>query len=280
MFLREIDERFEKKHASLFQQYYIILNAIPKVWKQNILREVHVYDATQEENEGVMKNVLMNVNTKRKSKFFFTLRCLFIQLLDLQSKRNGKNCYNSTEQIEWKVIWSFNLQAMKENKISEFNFKLLHNLLPNRYNLFKWKLCNNPLCLYDDQLHDNLHLFVKCKHTRLFWLKFGDIIRKLYNVNFSFDKFVLIEGYNLKNKIFKSLNFLIIYAKYAVYLTFMQAENRKLMFDEVSILCIFKRLIHNRLKIERNCKTKNLCIFKNTLIQENETCFMSCLSGV
>ena len=150
---------------------------------------------------------------------------------------------------------------MKENKISEFNFKLLHNLLPNRYNLFKWKLYNNPLCLYDDQLHDNLHLFVKCKHTRLFWLKFGDIIRKLYNVNFSFDKFVLIEGYNLKNKIFKSLNFLIIYAKYAVYLTFMQAENRKLMFHEVSILCIFKTLIHNRLKIERNCKTKKLCIF-------------------
>ena len=123
-------------------------------------------------------------------------------------------------------------------------------------------------------LHDNLHLFVKCKHTRLFWLKFGDIIRKLYNVNFFFDKFVLIEGYNLKNKIFKSLNFLIIYAKYAVYLTFMQAENCQLMFHEVSILCIFKRLIHNRLKIEKNCKTKNLCIFENTVIQENETCFI------
>ena len=30
MSLREIDERFEKKLASLFQEYYIILNAIPK----------------------------------------------------------------------------------------------------------------------------------------------------------------------------------------------------------------------------------------------------------
>ena len=49
MSLREIDERFEKKHASLFQEYYIIVNAIPKVWKQNMLRQVHVYDATQEE---------------------------------------------------------------------------------------------------------------------------------------------------------------------------------------------------------------------------------------
>ena len=218
----------------------------------------------------------MNVNTKRKSKFFYsTLSIHSIVRPPIEEK--WEEMLNSTEQIDWKVIWSFNLQAMKENKISEFNFKLLHNLLPNRYNLFKWKLCNNPLCLYDDQLHDNLHLFVKCKHTRLFWLKFGDIIRKLYNVNFSFDKFVLIEGYNLKNKIFKSLNFLgvkIIYAKYAVYLTFMQAENRKLMFHEVSILCIFKRLIHNRLKIERNCKTKKLCIFENTVIQENETCFI------
>ena len=55
MSLREIEERFEKKHASLFQEYYTIVNAIPKVWKQNMLRQVHVYDATREGNEGVMK---------------------------------------------------------------------------------------------------------------------------------------------------------------------------------------------------------------------------------
>ena len=82
------------------------------------------------------------------------------------------------------------------------------------------------------------------------------------NVGFYFDKFVLSKSYNLKNKIFKSLNFLIIYPKYSIYLSFMQARNRKLMFHEVSILCIFKSLLHNRLKIEKCCAFFKTLLFK------------------
>ena len=81
---------------------------------------------------------------------------------------------NISEQIDWQIIWSFNLQAVKENKISEFNFKLLHNLIPHRYNLYKWKLCNNPICLFDEDLHDSFHLFVDCQHTKSFWSRFSD----------------------------------------------------------------------------------------------------------
>ena len=116
MSLREIEERFEKKHASLFKiLYHSKCNS--QSWKQNMLKQVHVYDATREENEGVMKNVLMNVNTKR-SRSFFTLRCLFINVRP-PIEEKWEEMLNTTEQIDWKVIWSFNLQAMKENKISE-----------------------------------------------------------------------------------------------------------------------------------------------------------------
>ena len=166
------------------------------------------------------------------------------------------------------MIWQFNLQAIKENKIVEFNYKLLHNLIPHKYNLYKWKLSNDPLCSFDGELHDSIHLFVNCKQTKLFWLRFSDIVQILYKVVFSFNSSVLIEGYRLEDKRSRSLNFLIIYAKYAIYSTFIQAENSKLIFHELSIFSIFKRMILNRLEMEKHCKTKALCIFNNTLVEK------------
>ena len=58
------------------------------------------------------------------------------------------------------------------------------------------------------------------------------------------------------------LNMLIMYAKYAVYVTYIYAENNKVMFHEFSIFSIFKRLIRNRLNIEKYCKDKFLCVLK------------------
>ena len=55
----------------------------------------------------------------------------------------------------------------------------------------------------------------------------------------------------------------------------MQAENRKIMFHEGSILWISKRLTHKRLSIIDNIvKQKNYAFWKKTVIQENETCFI------
>ena len=55
-----------------------------------------------------------------------------------------------------------------------------------------------------------------------------------------------------------------VWAPYAVYVTYIYAENNKVMFHEFSIFSIFKRLVRNRLNIEKYCKDKSLCVFKNT----------------
>ena len=45
------------------------------------------------------------------------------------------------------------------------------------------------------------------------------------------------------------------------------------MFHEFSIFSIFKRLVRNRLNIEKYCKDKFLCVFKNTLFQQKYCMF-------
>ena len=125
-------------------------------------------------------------------------------------------------QRNWKSIWKFNLKAIKENKIAEFNLDFLHDLIPHRYNRYEWKLSNNPLCVFDNDLHDSVHLFLNCERSSLFWKRLKDLVKKLYNIDFTCNLYTLtclISGYNLENKHFASWNMLIMYVRYAVHVT-------------------------------------------------------------
>ena len=158
MSLSEVEVLFEKRHASLFLEYSIVLNAIPKVWKRVSFKSLsmkHVNDKT------LMNIVLQNVNNKKKSKLFYRL-ILSHSTIKSKAEEKWDDRLKNHEQMNWKVIWKFNLKAIRENKIAEFNFKFLHDIIPHKYNLYKWKLSNNPLCSFDDDLHDSVHLFVNC----------------------------------------------------------------------------------------------------------------------
>ena len=85
MFLKQIAFFLDKNHASL-TEYNIVINAIPKVWRNNMIRQID--DVTQSNIINIMKTVLMNVNNKRKSKLFYIM--ILNILLNLQLKTNGK----------------------------------------------------------------------------------------------------------------------------------------------------------------------------------------------
>ena len=70
MSLTEVEALFEKRHASIFLEYNIVLNAVPKTWKQVRFKTVimkHVKD------KALMNIVLQNLNNKKKSKLFYKL---------------------------------------------------------------------------------------------------------------------------------------------------------------------------------------------------------------
>ena len=50
--------------------------------------------------------------------------------------------------FEWEPVFNFKLSHMKNNKIRQFNFKLIYNILPFKDNLFKWKISSNVECKF------------------------------------------------------------------------------------------------------------------------------------
>ena len=130
--LREVENLFEKKHASLFQEYFVVINAIPRIWKNC---NFGYFSALKHVNEkALLEIVLQNINSKRKSKFFYSMISNH-STIKLKVEDKWEEILTNNEQRNWKSIWKFNLKAIKENKIAEFNFKILHDLIPHRYNL-------------------------------------------------------------------------------------------------------------------------------------------------
>ena len=57
----------------------------------------------------------------------------------------------------------------KETKLSIFQFKIIHNILPHRVLLYKMKTSDSDLCLYCGSQETLQHLLVSCPLLRTFW---------------------------------------------------------------------------------------------------------------
>ena len=73
----------------------------------------------------------------------------------------------------------------KEAKLKEFNFKLLHGILPCNKNVEKWKIrCD--VC-GSSQTIDNL--LYNCNHVRPLWR----IVERKLGITFSFEQILVLE---------------------------------------------------------------------------------------
>ena len=65
--------------------------------------------------------------------------------------------------------YTIKIKLIKDKKISEFNFKLLNNILPCKKNLFKWKIMSNSQCGYCGKEENAEHMLFLCAHKFNFW---------------------------------------------------------------------------------------------------------------
>ena len=66
-------------------------------------------------------------------------------------------------------IYSLSFKMTKETKLSIFQFKIIHNVLPHRVLLYKMKITDSDLCLYCGSQETLQHLWVSCPLLRTFW---------------------------------------------------------------------------------------------------------------
>ncbi len=66
---------------------------------------------------------------------------------------------------------------MYDSKIAEFNFKVLHGILPCQMNLVKWKTETDKPCPGCNEEHDIMHHLYFCPFSRNLWNTVGTILK-------------------------------------------------------------------------------------------------------
>ena len=70
-----------------------------------------------------------------------------------------------------------------ETYLQTFQYKILHRLTNCKYNLFKWKLQDDPYCNYCNIHIDTIeHHFYLCGFSKRFWEQLGKHLRKTLNL--------------------------------------------------------------------------------------------------
>ena len=129
------------------------------------------------ENERPQVLIVHNNNIHtvldQKSKFFYTL------LVDKKSSRSHIEKYWTKEfslrieKSEWKKIYIHRIHCLPSKKFAEFAYKLVHNLIPNRKTLYKWKKSDTDLCPLCTIVETTKHIYFECKRVTELWKKVG-----------------------------------------------------------------------------------------------------------
>ena len=171
-------------------------------------------------------------------------------------------------EIHWKTVFHRNIVTIKENKLKEFNFKILYNLLPVKRNLFLWKLRPNDLCEVCNCVEDLHHAFITCKLNQVFYQKLTWMIKKKFNIDIDKYRHVIL----LKLYDHSVLDEIITIALWAIYKLIVQRNLNGVDNRKHKLWYTFCNEISIRLELNQMCVKNG----KKTLynIPKDLNCFM------
>ena len=92
----------------------------------------------------------------------------------------------------------------KEIKLKEYNFKMLHGILPCNRNLKRWKIKESDKCDLCSNTQSIEHLLYQCAYVKPIW----NIVNNVFNINVTYD-LILGKDEIIYNSILTIVSFLI-----------------------------------------------------------------------
>jgi len=210
-------------------QYSKLQRAIPKLWKE-ILATGY------------------NINTKTNfAPQIYTCKNLYWELVNDKAETSyAPMIWNHVIGInpEWETIWTFKIKNMPVKKIAQFNYYLLHDKIPHKQNLRKWKISVTDVCDDCSMLENCLNYMYECKRVKTYWDKISTIFSVILGLKFEIKLKHIICGHALGEMAHENQNIIIMVAAFAIYKTKILKHK---YFEHVLTeeLCIINRFKNN-----------------------------------
>ena len=217
------------------------------VCKQNVYSEIMtVMEALRPYKQNLieMQNTEMHRRALRKSRDFYHTY-LQQKLYSIgESSRDYLNRYNITRDDDsYGHVFTKKVKFEKEIKLKEFNFKLLHGILPCNKNLEKWKIKPNDRCDVCGLSQTIDHLLYNCNYVRPLWR----IIERKFGISLSFEQLLGLDPLFEYDSIVTIISFLI-YKEWL--LLSLENKQRKDNLNQM----YFKNELKLRVEIYKLCK--------------------------
>merc|ERR1712002_147249 len=201
----------QKCKQTLIFDYSVLREAIPRTWIRNSMATIDEYDNI------ILEIPKIRVGVKNQIKFIHDLTTKQFYRILFSNGFVSNRCYAYWEEIidlplQWTNIFKRNLRNCKENKLKEFSFKIIYNLLPVRRNLYKWAIRENGRCQYCRVDEDNSHAFIECDLNKKFFSYLTTIVKLAYDIDLQITEIHLLKAHKeTKLDLFLTIAFWCIY---------------------------------------------------------------------
>ena len=147
-------------------------------------------------------------------------------------------------------VYKLPFQIKNDIKITMFQYKIIHNILPTKVSLFRAKICDDdicPQCLTDRHSLD--HMFLRCQLTLSFWNQFHIWWTSRTKQYVTLTETMILYGIFDNRECLFSLNYSLLIAKYTIYSCCLREE--KICFDS------FLALLREKINIQREIAVLN-----------------------
>ena len=140
-------------------------------------------------------------NNKYTYRYLKNITCkyLYLFLIEKPSKQavSSLGTFTFKQMLTGLVLGFYQTTNLTGHMCSvEFNFKLLHNILPSGTLLHKWKLSNSSLCIVCNTPDYHEHMVIYCFYVKSFWSKVTLLMYKSLNIIFNVKYTHVVLGYN------------------------------------------------------------------------------------
>ena len=202
-------EKFIETYSidTIFLTFNGILHMIPKEWKENIHMAEKIPYVTCSLFEQAKRN-------KKCCQFFYQ------QYLSLIAEIPEKQHLKWQELLEfdvenWDYIHKLPFKCTRNNKLSIFQYKILHRILATNSFLYKCHLKETHMCTFCTETKETiLHLFWECNIVRNLWLEIVEEFKDRCNLEIPVSSLSVILG---SEDFDLSVNFYIVLIKYYIY---------------------------------------------------------------
>ena len=233
-----------------FTKLFGLISAIPFRWKC-ALRPAFIMN-----NQDIEQNTtkVINAITSKKA------RNILIQRKFVEPLASLRLCRQGVDSSKLSAIYMLPFKITKETKLSIFQYKIIHNILPHGALLHKMKIVNSPLCIHCDSIETLSHMLVNCIVIQKFWFKVLSWWKNNSGENLLFDDLSVMYGYNPEDPKTHILNYFILLGKRHIFL--QRSEFKPPSFDHFLELVKDKVIVQRSILYSKGQKGKFLSLWK------------------